>query len=212
MSIMKRGLIGVFSIMFFLGGVAMVTPFGSEAEAGGYQKLKKYKWVTTRDLAKDHAKTHEWLEKIEGMLAEGPVCRAADDAFTDASGRFVTYPSATPVEVCDTTTGKYWEKDPDSLLRGEKVHADALAFCPTLGPGWRLPEIQEVSDLVDYSQLNPALPPTHPFMNVQSFLYSSATTDTNSSARAWRVHFFGGEVETADKTTDNYVWCVRSGL
>lgn len=85
MGTVKRGLIGLFSIVFLLGGVTMIMPFGSEAEA---KKAKHHK-VNHNDLRADHeglegkqnmiketldvvegnqAMTHEWLEKIEGQF------------------------------------------------------------------------------------------------------------------------------------------------
>src|SRR5215831_2111604 len=40
--------------------------------------------------------------------------------------------------------------------------------------GWKLPNIQELRSIVDPSVLNPALPPGHPFTNVQGSSYWSA--------------------------------------
>ena len=66
MGTVRQVLIGIFSVVFLVGGVTMVTPFGSEAEAGG--KYKRHKRVSHKDLAKDHKKLGEWIDKIEGEL------------------------------------------------------------------------------------------------------------------------------------------------
>ncbi|MCH7666337.1 MAG: DUF1566 domain-containing protein [Acidobacteria bacterium] len=41
---------------------------------------------------------------------------------------------------------------------------------------WRLPNIKELLSLVDYGELNPALPLWHPFMDVQSSFYWSSSS------------------------------------
>ena len=211
MGTMRQAIIVLVSVVFLVGGVAMLTPVGSEAEAGGYYK-KRYKRVTNKDLAKGQEKTHEWLEKIEGMLE---ACPSAEDAETDASGRWVTYPSMTPMAVCDTTTGTFWEQDPDSSTRGVKSHADALLFCSTLGPGWELPEVAALVGIVDYldttSPANGLNDPNGPFDNVQSSNYWSATTNANFPTDAWIVGFLSGNVLTGTKMGHSFVWCVRSG-
>jgi hypothetical protein len=76
---------------------------------------------------------------------------------------------------------------------------------------WRLPNIQELQSLVDYSRnAVPAIPAGTPFINVQSGYWSS-TTYANYPPYAWMVNFIGGFVDNDDKTTVNYVWCVRDG-
>jgi hypothetical protein len=58
---------------------------------------------------------------------------------------------------------------------------------------------------------NPDLPPDHPFDNVQSSTYWSATTDASSAAVAWNVNFANGFVFSADNSFSRVVWCVRGG-
>lgn len=70
---MRQVLVGLVSVAFLLSGVTMITPLGSEAKAGGYSKkyTKKYykpKRVSHKDLAKDHEKLGEWIEKGKGFL------------------------------------------------------------------------------------------------------------------------------------------------
>ncbi|MDA1305582.1 MAG: hypothetical protein O2999_15075 [Nitrospirae bacterium] len=56
----RQGIIGVVSVVFLLGGVTLVTPFGSEADAGGLKKYFK-NHVSTKDLQQDH-------EELDGKL------------------------------------------------------------------------------------------------------------------------------------------------
>jgi hypothetical protein len=65
----------------------------------------------------------------------------------------------------------------------------------------------------------PALPAGHPFSNVQSFFYWSATTFVGDNVTgAWGV-FLGptqqsiptGFVDDGAKDFDAFVWCVRGG-
>ncbi|MBI4490502.1 MAG: DUF1566 domain-containing protein [Deltaproteobacteria bacterium] len=79
--------------------------------------------------------------------------------------------------------------------------------------GWRLPTIEELASLVDPNNPdgNPDLPAGHPFDNVQSSSYWSATTLANDTGNAWFVFFGNGSVGFGDKTSSLFVWCVRGG-
>jgi hypothetical protein len=93
---------------------------------------------------------------------------------------------------------------------------DASIHCVQLSKGgrkgWRLPTIQDLASLIDPTQSNPVLPSGHPFSNVRSAVYWSATSFAGDTAGAWRVDFFGGFVGGADKSIDGVLaWCVRGG-
>ena len=118
--------------------------------------------------------------------------------------RFVVSQDGT--EVCDNTTGLNWQKDPDSITR---TQAAALAYCPTVRAGSRLPEVKELISIVDYTTFNPALPAGHLFPNVQSDLYWSATTSAADPTFAWSVLFSNGFVRPFGKGSSLLVWCVR---
>ena len=108
--------------------------------------------------------------------------------------------------VLDKETGLVWEKSPDATPRA--WWGDALTFCfqkSVAGrKGWRLPTVEELASL-------PALPVGHPFLNVQTSLYFSATTAATNTFNAWLVSFPGGSVVVGDKTLTYYAWCVRGG-
>ena len=125
----------------------------------------------------------------------------------DPSTDFQT-PAGKPDVVLDTWWGYMWQKG-DS---GEgKNWADANTYCNTLpldGGGWRLPEIEALATIVDYTHYNPAL--SNIFDPRRSNLYWSGT-DVNAPEVAWGVYFEGGYVYGYYKTRDLYVRCVRGG-
>ena len=85
--------------------------------------------------------------------------------------------------------------------------AEAKIWCKQ--QGGRLPEIQELVTLVDYSRHNPAIDPI--FGNTQSSYYWSSTTFAYNPSYAWDVGFSGGFVYYVGKTSSSYVRPVRSG-
>lgn len=127
-----------------------------------------------------------------------------------ASARFQLVLGETAV--LDKETGLVWEKSPDATLR---TWTDAItyAYGKTVGGrlGWRLPTVEELASLVDPTQTSPSLPNGHPFINVQSYNYWSATTLDMVTDWAWSVHFGIGTVNGNDKVHAFYVWCVRGG-
>jgi hypothetical protein len=113
--------------------------------------------------------------------------------------------------VLDRETGLVWERSPITSIinwAAAQLHCNALAIGDRIG--WRLPTLQELASLVDRSQSFPALPPGHPFNNVQFSDYWSATTSTFGSF-AWVVAFNNGDVSTFAKGGSIFVWCVRGG-
>jgi hypothetical protein len=121
--------------------------------------------------------------------------------------------------VLDKETGVVWEKSPDGSSAN---FVDAQVGCnvKALGnrKGWRVPTVYELASLIDTSNPagNPDLPVGHPFTNVQSSIYWSATTDAGDSNFGWEVNlFFGnsaGGPERMVKSSVNFVWCMRGGL
>ena len=125
--------------------------------------------------------------------------------------------------VLDKETGLVWEQSP---LTTEPTWSSARFQCTALKvgdrEGWRLPSLHELASLVDPTNTsgNPALPAGHPFSNVQSSTYWSATTDGENPTGAWVVSFnlgggfitiFPGDAFPLAKTSNNFAWCVRGG-
>ncbi len=132
--------------------------------------------------------------------------------------------------VTDNLTGLIWAKDAGtpnfSSCTGGAMHWQGpdiplpLEYVECLNANnylnyydWRLPNINELQSLVDYSQYSPALPTGHPSSaTVQSKHYWSSTAHSDSAGDAWSVDFYGGGVYYGDRPTGSFVWPVRGGV
>jgi len=127
------------------------------------------------------------------------------------SGRFVLGLGGEAVK--DQKTGLLWEQAPDSF---HGVWSEAPGHCraKTVGgkQGWRVPTVQELSGLIDRSRHDPALPEGHPFSNIKSAIYWTATPSPTDDIVAWQVSFFSGEPVTDQKSGMRRVWCVLGGI
>ncbi len=121
--------------------------------------------------------------------------------------------------VLDKNTGLVWQQSPNSTDTDDWIGAQNRCNRAKTGGllGWRLPTIQELASLIDPTVIapGPKLPSGHPFANIQSDIYWSATTSAFNTSTAWFVwtnlgggsSVGGGEA----KTNLHYVWCVRGG-
>jgi len=121
--------------------------------------------------------------------------------------------------VSDNMTGLIWLKDANCTWTAGGIARDggllnwpsALAWSNNLANGicglsdnsvagdWRLPNINELRSLVDYSRHDPALPGGHPFLNVQSNWYWSSTTNPVYTGGAFNVGFSRGSIHVTGK-------------
>ncbi|MFM8551117.1 MAG: DUF1566 domain-containing protein [Nitrospiraceae bacterium] len=113
------------------------------------------------------------------------------------------------VGVKDAQTGLIWEQAPDLE---HDVWSRSVERCTTKRVGgkngWRAPTIQEVKALIDPAQKDPALPPGHPFSNIKSAIFWTATPHPTDDIVAWQVSFFSGEPVTDQKSGTRRMWCV----
>ena len=137
------------------------------------------------------------------------------DQALPAAARFVVLADFGNAAVLDKETGLVWEKSPATTTHTWSV-ARFQCTARTVGgrKGWRLPSVHELASLVDPTNptANPFLSAGHPFTDVQSDFYWSATTNAENSAQAWNVLFTNGLVGTILKTGTFHVWCVRGGM
>ena len=130
--------------------------------------------------------------------------------------RFVILPAFANDAVLDKKTGLVWEKSPQTTSARWSV---ARRTCAEKSVGgqkdWRLPSLEELASLVDYSVGPPslALPPGHPFLSVQSAVYWSSTRPGDDPKGSWGVHFgLGGGSTFINWAHSVLAWCVHDGL
>jgi hypothetical protein len=125
--------------------------------------------------------------------------------------------------VTDNLTGLIWLKTV-SCFGSSSNWNTALSDANTLHNGscgltdgsaagdWRLPNIMELLSLIDNGQVNPALPPGHPFTGVGVEAWSS-TTHADVPSEAWWVALAYGAYAYGGKTgfSGVSVWPVRGG-
>lgn len=123
--------------------------------------------------------------------------------------------------VTDNLTGLIWLKDADCF--GKRNFTNALSDANGLMSGtcgltdsslptdWRLPNVKELSSLIDFAEFSPALPRAHPFSNPQSSQYWSSSSDVSTPSLAWGVGLLKGSVFLANKADLNDIWPVRGG-
>jgi hypothetical protein len=111
--------------------------------------------------------------------------------------------------VRDPRTGLMWTAD--NVGSGRMTHAEATKAAAGVAFGgftdWRLPTIQELLTLVDYSRHNPAIDDAfrcHPNAYWTSSPGASAPADC-----AWLVNFYGGGSDYNHRDNTAFVRAVR---
>ena len=121
--------------------------------------------------------------------------------------------------VTDIATGLIWQQAGPTDQEGSArtmTWEEALTYCEELElagkDDWRLPNINELQSIVDYTAYDPSVDVTI-FPDTQSGSYWSSTTYDPNSDIAWDIHFLSGDiwVSTPDKTGNRYVRAVRGG-
>jgi len=132
--------------------------------------------------------------------------------------------------ITDNLTGLIWLKNANCF--GQQTWSDALETCNSFSAGfcgltdgstagdWRLPNVKELTSLIHYGFVEPALPctagPCHweegdPFTNVQRDYYWSSTA-VASVPLAWYVNMDVGDTNYNYMTYTYLVWPVRDPL
>ena len=113
--------------------------------------------------------------------------------------------------VRDRLSGLCWRRQADLDL-GPLNWSEALAAAKEVEPAgtWRLPTINELESLVDCSRHSPALPPDHPFSQVQE-AYWSSTTSLFEPDWAWALYLQKGACGVGQKKDPHFqVWLVKA--
>lgn len=116
--------------------------------------------------------------------------------------------------VIDYETGLTWQQRDDGWIRN---WADASQYCSDLVLGgkedWRLPSIDELETIIDYSQYAPSIDPLFDLGHyTYEYFYWSSSTYPNYPDEAWVVLFYYGQVYACAKINYGYyARCVRGG-
>jgi len=85
---------------------------------------------------------------------------------------------------------------------------NAIALCGA--NDWRLPTVNELTGILNYSRVSPAIDRDY-FPNTESAKYWSTDTNVTDTASAWRVYFSFAYSRADLKQNRNYVRLVRGG-
>ena len=114
--------------------------------------------------------------------------------------------------VIDTETKLQWQ---DNLVFLRTWHG-AIELCEKFALGdytdWRVPNVNELISIVDYTHKDPSLNPI--FKTYKSSVYWTSTTlsKTDKENNAWAIRFDDGSTNYPDKDSNQYIRCVRGGL
>lgn len=117
--------------------------------------------------------------------------------------------------VTDTRTGLMWTRNA-ALSEFPLTWTEALDFVAGQNRSracghddWRLPNRRQLFSLMSREQINPSLPAGHPFENVFTGYYWTATSCARLPDQAWYVHLGGARVFKGMKHGSYMVWPVR---
>ncbi len=147
-----------------------------------------------------------WLLAVL-MVLSAAALSTARAASEEGEKRFTVVMDGAAVK--DNTTGLVWEQAPDRIF---DAWSASVERCKTKRHGgrtdWRAPTIDELKTLIEPSQKDPALPEGHPFSNIKSAAYWSATPSPNDDMVSWQVSFYTGKALTDQKSGNRRMWCV----
>ena len=112
--------------------------------------------------------------------------------------------------VTDHKTGLIWQRTDDGQFRNWDA---AGQYCADLSLGgkrdWRLPSMDELLTIVDYSRFLPAINPV--FDCNDGYYWSSTLSAEYPLEGRWPVRFTDGYAAAVSKAITVYVRCVRGG-
>ena len=114
--------------------------------------------------------------------------------------------------VKDPTTNLIWE-DTTHTSEDKITLDEAKTYCETLKvtevAGWRLPTLNELLTIVDYTRADPAI--RKEFNHVKSgTVYWASTPYVRSRDQFWGVDFKDGTTEGTSRNYNRYVRCVKA--
>jgi len=113
--------------------------------------------------------------------------------------------------VTDNTTGLMWTRYDVTTKRVNWADAKKATVAAKVGgyDDWRLPTIQELLSLVDYSRSEPAIDPI--FGCQPSWYWTGTPLASSPSDLAWLVRFYLGNSSWLTQLSEGFVRAVRPG-
>ena len=117
--------------------------------------------------------------------------------------------------VIDDRSGLMWTKNAGLLefpMTWEEALEQIAAFNASALFGyndWKLPNRRELFSLMSHEMINPSLPEGHPFTNVFTGYYWTASSCARLPDQAWYLHLGGARVFKGMKYGSYMVWPVR---
>jgi hypothetical protein len=155
----------------------------------------------------DFKKQYAWL------LSDQPIpdprfIDNEDGTVTDNLTKLVWLKNAACFEMMDWRNAVQAAK---GLKEGDCGPNPKLVLCDGSSAGdWRLPTMEELCTLIDFSRRDPALPDGHKFWVVPKGYHWSATTLEHYSEMAWIVYIESGTTCYEDvKNRAGFIWPVR---
>lgn len=108
----------------------------------------------------------------------------------------------------DGATGLEWQDTAVSSMNWEDAQEHCLTLFMNYESDWRLPSMQELLTIVDYSETDPTTADNIFHDSSSAYFWTSTSSEYNSS-RAWFISFQTGFSGTYDKTGTWPARCVR---
>jgi len=141
--------------------------------------------------------------------AEAVDLRSWDMKINDVTKRFIVLSAFASQAVLDKETQLVWERSPNNAYTHfDYAHIVCLLNAKGGRKGWRLPTAAELLSLQGTGALT--LPDGHPFQNVSSNNYWTATSQPIFPSLAVTVNMKISDMDIESKSSANgRVWCVR---
>lgn len=146
------------------------------------------------------------------LLSYGDVSTSWSRALP-AADRFVVLADFNNEAVLDRNTGLVWQRTPDAEGRWLPGASYSCLDANTGGQkGWRLPNITELTSLVDPSvTTEPTLPAGHPFNFDRHVFFWSGSIVPGFTDNFWGVDFRLGIIDDYERGLSVSYLCVRGG-
>jgi len=206
------GTLVVGGLLLASGGPG-ITPAGAQNPTPQQQQFKQISDKLDQILAATKSGSGSGESTKSGGAEDNHTLRW--DQALPAAQRFVILMAFNSDAVLDKETGLVWERSPQTTaVSSSNVRLTCANKAVGGRKGWRLPSLSELASLVDPSVASPGptLPSGHPFLNVQSTNYWSASAHAENPALMWGVGFNNGAALSLSKSFDQRAWCVRGGM